>query len=232
MGFGHWVPEWTWVGGTMRLRGVADLGGWRLRRLTPFWCLVVLLAAAITGTSTLVVGQTKPDPTVEDLADRARKAHAVTHTFHERYKAALTDALKDGPVAAVGAYAEFATGIASTLSEETPFEITRTAMRVRNGDNLPDAWELANLEKFAKEIKAGADPKKLEAYNVTTTTEGQKLFRYMRPIMMGEPCLVCHGTDVKGDVKSEIGKTYPDDKALGYNLNDLRGAFTLIQQLD
>jgi Protein of unknown function (DUF3365) len=216
----------------MRLKGVADFGGRRLRRLVPFWCLGVLAAAAIAMAPAQVVGQAKPDPTAEDLAERARKAYAVTHTFNERYKADLTNALKDGPVAAIGAYAEFATGIASTLSEESPFEITRTALRVRNGDNLPDAWELANLEKFAKEIKAGADPKKLEVYSVTTTTEGQKLFRYMRPIMTGEQCLVCHGTDVKGDVKSEIAKSYPDDKALGYNLNDMRGAFTLIQQLD
>jgi mono/diheme cytochrome c family protein len=224
------------VGGLMRLRGVergvAGCGGLIVRRFAPFWRVSVLAAAAVAMVPALVVGQTKPDPTAEDLAERARKAHAVTHTFQERYKADLTNALKDGPVAAVGAYAEFATGIASTLSEESPFEITRTALRVRNGDNVPDAWELANLEKFAKEIKAGADPKKLEVYNVTTTKEGQKLFRYMRPIMMGEQCLVCHGADVKGDVKSEIAKSYPDDKALGYILSDMRGAFTLIQQLD
>lgn len=220
------------AGGRMWLQHVAEYGGWQLRRLAPVAYLGVLLAVAFATVPASVVGQTKPDATAADLADRARKAHAVTQTFHERYKVELNTALKDGPVAAIGAYAEFAPGLASTLSEETPFEITRTAARVRNADNLPDAWELANLEKFEKEIKAGADPKKLEVYSVTTTTEGQKLFRYMRPITMGEQCLVCHGTEVKGDVKAEIAKTYPDDKAIGYNLNELRGAFTLIQQLD
>lgn len=170
----------------------------------------------------------KPD----DLAERARAAHAVTHTFNERYKAELHNALKDGAVAATGAYAEFVPNFASTLSEETPFEVMRTALRVRNPDNAADAWELANLENFAKQIKSGADPKQLEAYSVTTTKEGQRLFRYMRPIMMGEQCLVCHGNDVKSDVKSEIAKSYSDDKALGYNLGELRGAFSLIQQLD
>ena len=193
---------------------------------------VGVVLSATTLAPKLAIGQTKPAVEADDLADRARKAHAVTHTFHERYKQELATAMKDGPVAAAGAYAEFATGIASTLSEETPFEITRTATRVRNADNLPDAWELANLESFAKQIKNGADPKKLETYSVTTTKEGQRLFRYMRPIMMVEQCLVCHGTDVKGDVKAEITKTYPDDKALGYNLGEMRGAFTLIQQLD
>ncbi len=208
----------------------------RVQRRNTMWpalaIAVGVLLSVVALAPMLAVGQTKPASEAEDLAERARKAHAVTQQFVDRYKLELSTALKDGPVAASGAYAEFATGIASALSEETPFEITRTALRVRNADNLPDAWELANLESFAKQIKGGADPKKLETFSVTTTKEGQRLFRYMRPIMTGEQCLVCHGTDVKGDVKAEIAKTYPDDKALGYNLGEMRGAFTLIQQLD
>lgn len=210
-----------------------------LRRLAAGRRVVIIAAGillALAGQSSTQTVQTPPAPApapvADDLADRALKAYAVTHTFWERYKLQLTTALKDGPVAAVGSYAEFATEIASSLSEETPFEITRTAVRVRNADNAPDAWELANLENFDKQIKGGIDPKKIEAYSVITTKEGQRLFRYMRPIMMGEQCLACHGSDVKGDVKAEIARTYPDDKALGYNLGEMRGAFSLVQQLD
>lgn len=185
-------------------------------------CIVALAASALAQ-ATL-----SPD----ELAERAKKANDVTHSFSERYKASLTTALKEGTAAAVGAYATFVPEIANSLSEETPFEISRTSTRLRNPDNAADAWELATLEKFAKDIAGGADPKKLEVYAVTTTKEGQRLFRYMRPIMMGEQCLGCHGTDVKGDVKSEIAKSYPDDKTIGYSLGELRGAFSLIQQLD
>lgn len=195
--------------------------------------MVFAAAAALLDSPRVVAQQPSAQSAKpEDLAERARAAHAVTHTFIERYKSELATALKDGSVAAIGAYAEFVPSIAGALSEETPFEIMRTALRVRNPDNGADAWETTNLENFAKQIKGGTDPKKLEAYAVTTTKEGQRLFRYMRPIMMTEQCLACHGPDVKGDVKAEIAKIYADDKALGYNLGEMRGAFSLIQQLD
>jgi hypothetical protein len=58
------------------------------------------------------------------------------------------------------------------------------------------------------------------------------LFRYMRPIIMRETCLACHGPSVAQDVKAEIAKYYTDDKAVGFNLGELRGAFSLVQQLD
>ena len=198
----------------------------------PVFAAGMALAMLVAGLASERPAVAQTSPAADELADRVRKANAVTHTFSERYKVELATAMKDGPVAAIGAYSTFVPEIAGSLSEETPFEITRTALRTRNPDNAPDAWEQAGLEGFAKKIAAGADPKKLEVYEVTTTKEGQRLFRYMRPIMMGEACHACHGPDVKQDVKSEIAKTYPDDKAIGYNLGDMRGAFTLIQQLD
>ena len=203
-----------------------------LKASTP-WLLFLRAAvwlAIAFGTLAPAVAQAPQTPA--DLAERARKANAVTHTFSDRYKHELTTAMKDGALAAVGAYATFVPEIASSISEESPFEISRTAIRVRNSDNAADTWELQALERFAKDIAGGADPKKLEVYDVTTTKEGQRLFRYMRPIMISEQCMACHGPDVKGDVKAEIAKIYPDDKALGYAIGEMRGAFSLIQQLD
>ena len=54
----------------------------------------------------------------------------------------------------------------------------------------------------------------------------------MRPIMTQENCLACHGTNVAQDVKAEIARTYIDDKALGFSIGELRGAFTLVQELE
>ena len=112
-------------------------------------------------------------------------------------------------------------------TEESTFEIARTSVKVRNPDNAPDAWEASGLELFQKQLTGGADPKTLEMFEVTQTKEGQSIFRYMRPIMMHEQCLACHGPAVAPDVKGEIAQYYPDDKAVGFNLNDMRGAFTL-----
>jgi hypothetical protein len=189
--------------------------------------------SAPTSQTPLPATPAQQQPGDVDIDERVRKARELVQAFHERFKAALHASLKtDGIAGSVAPYQSFVAELLTTLSEESQFEIGRTSTRLRNPDNGSDAWELAGLERFAADIKAGADPMKLERFEVTRTREGQNLFRYMSPIMMRDSCLGCHGTEVKADVKSEISKIYSDDKALGYSLGDMRGAFTLVQQLD
>jgi Protein of unknown function (DUF3365) len=168
-----------------------------------------------------------------ELATRADKARAVTIAYAERLKHHIVKALKaEGPLGAIAACNTLAPELSEKLTEESSFEVFRTASKVRNPDNAADAWEQEVLDKFAAEIARGVDPSKLEHYEKTITKEGQKFFRYMRPIVTGEVCLTCHGPDVKSDVKAEIAKFYPDDKALGYRIGEMRGAFSLFQQLE
>ena len=168
-----------------------------------------------------------------DQVQRAEKARELAHNYSEKLRAGLAQALKEGgPKGAIGACNILAPELNTTVSEESTFEIARTALKVRNPENAPDAWELVGLELFQKQMAGGGDPRTLEFYEVVTTKEGQKLFRYMRPITMREPCMACHGPNVAQDVKAEIAKYYTDDKAVGFNLGELRGAFTLVQQLD
>ncbi len=168
-----------------------------------------------------------------DLATRAATARNLAHVYAERLRLSVTQALKEGgAVRAIDTCNTLAPELNTTVADGTTFEVARTALRVRNPDNAPDAWELVNLEVFQKSLAAGADPKALETFEVVATKEGQKLFRYMRPIMMRETCLVCHGPSVAADVKAEIAKYYPDDKATGFSIGDLRGAFSIVQQLD
>jgi Protein of unknown function (DUF3365) len=167
------------------------------------------------------------------IAQRADHARAATAAYAERLKIQIVKSLKaDGPIGAIAACNTMVPELADSLAQETSFEIMRTSSKVRNADNAPDAWEQEVLEKFSTQIGRGADAAKLEHYEVTVTKEGQKFFRYMKPIMTGEVCLTCHGTEVKPELKSEIAKYYPDDKALGYRLGDMRGAFSLFQQME
>jgi hypothetical protein len=171
--------------------------------------------------------------TAEDLSERAAKARELAQLFTDRLKLQIHIALKnDGPVAAISACTITSPEIATTLSQDSPFEVARTAMRVRNPENAPDPWEQAVLETFQRQLEQGADPKTLEFYETTVTKEGDKLFRYMRPIMMGEMCLTCHGSDIRQDVKAEIAKYYPDDKATGFKLGELRGAYSLVELME
>ncbi len=174
-----------------------------------------------------------PAQNLPDIETRLEVARSAVKKHSTRLKADLSQALKEGgPKGAIGACVSIAPEIDASVSEEHQVEIGRTSTRVRNTENAPDEWELAGMETFAKQIAAGGDSQKLEYYEVTMTTEGQRLFRYMKPIMMQEMCLACHGSNLSQDLKSEIAKSYPDDKAVGFNLSELRGAFTLVQRVD
>ena len=48
---------------------------------------------------------------------------------------------------------------------------------------------------------------------------------------VGEVCLKCHGENIDPAVKAKLGELYPNDKATGYKLGDLRGAFTVRQEM-
>lgn len=167
---------------------------------------------------------------VEALAQKAREA-AVT--LGDRLRSELGAAIKSkGAVSAIAFCQTFSPDLTTTAADEFGFEVVRTSLRLRNPENAPDDWELKVLQLFQAKIAGGTDPLRLEHYEVTTTAEGEKLFRYMKPIMTTELCLGCHGNDVKQDVKAEIARYYPEDKALGYKLGELRGAFSLAQFIE
>ena len=205
-------------------------------RAWPQWrsgaAILMVLCAACAATASMSRAQQPAVPDA-DLVERAAKARELTHMFRDKLRNGIQQAVKEnGVVGAIGACNTLAPELNATVTDATTFELSRTALRVRNPENTPDAWEQSILEQFQKSLEGGADVKTLETFDVVTTTEGQRLFRYMRPIMMGEPCLACHGNNVAPDVKAEIAKYYSDDKATGYALGELRGAFSLVQQLD
>jgi hypothetical protein len=132
-----------------------------------------------------------------------------------------------GPTAAIGVCKVIAPAIADKAGAAQGLKIGRTALRVRNPANAPDAWERAVLEEFAAQIKAGADPSKLERAETVIEPTGAGTFRYMKAIpMTAEPCLTCHGAP-EPSLKAEIVRLYPQDQATGFKPGELRGAFTV-----
>lgn len=193
--------------------------------------VTIALATAVGGQKTPPNVAAGPLETVTEAQLQA--ARELVQRFNDRFRIELTQALRDGgPADAVGAYQSFAPEIASSLSQASQFEITRVAPRVRNPENAPDNWEKEMLERLQKKIAGGADPTKLEIVEIQQTQAGERLLRYMAPIMMREQCLACHGSSISASVRSEISKYYSDDKAIGYSLGEMRGAYSLIQLLE
>jgi len=108
--------------------------------------------------------------------------------------------------------------------------VSRTSLKYRNPNNSPQEWQTAVLEEFETRKLAGEDPKSLEFHQIATT-DGKKEFRYMKAIPTGEVCLKCHGVDIDPAVSEKLNTLYPQDKATGFNIGDIRGAFVVIKPL-
>ena len=106
----------------------------------------------------------------------------------------------------------------------------RTSLKLRNPANRLDPWERAVLEQFESRKTAGEAADKME-FSEVVDAEAVRTFRYMKAIPTGEICLKCHGTEIDSEVRSQLLRYYPGDRATGYVLGDIRGACNLSKPL-
>lgn len=79
-----------------------------------------------------------------------------------------------------------ATRIALLISKGGKYNLRQVSLRYRNPANSPDPYETEQLKMFAGK-------KANESYNVTTVN-GEKVFRYLLPMVAEKSCLECHGS--------------------------------------
>lgn len=167
-------------------------------------------------------------PAQEDI-DMSKK---VIKQFMGDLKGELVTAMKaGGPLNAIQACNTKAKVIAQQASEKNQISVGRTSLKLRSSANKPDAWESQVLADFDKRQAAGEDVKKMAYAEVVTNDKGEKHFRFMKAIPVGKPCLTCHGDKVKPEVLNKITEYYPEDQATGYQLGQVRGAFTIGKKL-
>ena len=133
-----------------------------------------------------------------------------------------------GPAGALQQCSEIALGLAKQHEKEG-WRVRRVSVKYRNPADAPDAYEARVLEEFAL-LKAKGELQVDTERAEVVTEEGGRYLRYMKPIVMGSPvCLSCHGgpQDIPQDVKMELQRLYPDDKATGYQVADFRGAVSV-----
>ena len=172
------------------------------------------------------------DKAADPQAERIAAARAAVKGLGEGLKDKLMGAMKaGGPVTALDVCKTDAPKISAERSAQSGMDVARTALKVRNPSNAPDDFEKRVMEKFAADIKGGADAMKLDHAEVVEQ-DGKKVFRYMKPIMTaGNPCLACHGSELKPEVSAKIKELYPQDQATGFAAGDMRGAFTVKKAL-
>ncbi len=150
--------------------------------------------------------------------------------FGGNLKSELETAVKaGGPLKAIEICNTKATPIAEEHAQKLGWKISRTSLKLRNSKNVPDTWETQVLQQFEQRKANGEDPTKLEHVETVKNADGSQSIRYMKAIPTAEACLACHGEELNPEIAAKIKELYPDDKATGFKLGDLRGAFSISQ---
>lgn len=162
--------------------------------------------------------QTAPDPAVEG-------PKIIAEAF-SNLSGALGEAIaKKGPSGALSVCSEEAPKIAQEVASTHGVTLRRATLKPRNPKNAADEVEKAALESFGSALAKNEAPKP----QVITNADGSTSF--LAPIVLGNPlCLQCHGTpnqDIASETLAAIQTLYPDDKATGFTLGDLRGLWRI-----
>ena len=103
---------------------------------------------------------------------------------------------------------------------QEPFWIRRIFPKNRNPVNAAAGEEKELLEKWEKMVQNGQS---LPSHELKKLPNGE--MAYYKPLLISnEACLKCHGTVAEDSpLAKAIKATYPEDKAMGYKMGDLRG---------
>jgi cytochrome c553 len=102
--------------------------------------------------------------------------------------------------------------------------ISRVTDKPRNQDNLANESELSTLSFFKQRAREGEEPE-----SVISEKDGKTVFYF--PILTNAMCMQCHGKaeiDIENSTLAAIKTKYPEDKATGYGVNEVRGMWKVV----
>lgn len=157
-----------------------------------------------------------------DTTEFERRGTALTDLTQQKLQGELQAAMKaGGPANAVAFCASRAQVLMDSLSRASGTQIRRATMRPRNTVDRATALEELALEFYTQ--------RQLASDSLRPTVDVDNgVVHYYRPIILGKPCLACHGTlgeHIAPETAEVIAAAYPDDRATGYAEGDLRGVW-------
>lgn len=190
-----------------------------------------LAAAAAGGALCLAAAALAQQDGFQQMVDEGRK---VTGQLLSQVRGELTKEMEiSGPSRSILVCKYSSPEIASELSRKTGWRITRVSLKPRNpAMGTADAWEQDVLLDFDRRAARGEKADTLERAEIVTETQG-RYFRYMKALPVQQGCLACHGpaSVVPDAVKARLAAEYPNDKATGYSVGEVRGAVTIKRPL-
>lgn len=128
-----------------------------------------------------------------------------------------------GPIQALEFCSVKAIPITDSLSQAQEVKISRVTDKMRNPGNAANKSQLDYMARVKQQLKNGETPKGM------LDTKGENPVGYY-PIVTNAACLQCHGTpgqEISEETYAKIQALYPDDLAIGYKDNELRGIWVI-----
>lgn len=135
--------------------------------------------------------------------------------FGKTLQKELKKGLKESPVKAIEICNVKAPEIQKQVSTSN-LHIGRVSLKNRNLQNTPKLW----MESYIKQFH---ENKIKDAYVTVELGNGKK--GLLKPIKMMPLCLKCHGSNIDESLYQVIKSKYPNDKAIGYKVGEIRGFF-------
>ncbi len=156
-------------------------------------------------------------------ADYGGRGELIVQQLQQVLSAKLQSAIRDSGIAYAINYCNIhAYPLTDSISKIHGVEIKRATTKTRNPQNLAKNEDMIFVKRYSEAVEKGEGM-------MPALISSPKSFIYYSPILIHSPsCLKCHGEPEK-DIAAQdyilLRMLYPDDKATGYKMNDLRGVW-------
>lgn len=179
---------------------------------------VVLLGCSKDKTDKPAAQPATPEQPAEVSADQRARGAALIGELKKTLLGTLTAAMGQGIPAAIATCHTEAPALTEKVSREGAV-VGRATRKPRNPKNEATGWQAEALAHFEK---LAADKAPLAGQSFARVLDGGKI-AYAEPLVIQEVCLACHGQTLAPEVTAVLAEKYPNDRATGYALGELRG---------
>lgn len=165
--------------------------------------------------------QNTPQLTTEDYSKMGLD-YAMT-TKGQLGKNLIGRITNEGTASALSFCSVNALSLTDSMAKVQKVHIKRVSDKNRNPKNQANAQELKYIEQFKQKIAQQEEWKPI-------VIESKDSVQFYSPIISNALCLQCHGKvneDIKPSVLAQIQDLYPEDKAIGYKPNQVRGIWSV-----
>ena len=180
--------------------------------------LLLVFSMGCTQQATPVADDAEKFEAINEWTEQQTRQKKVALEAKERLFNSLLKELgeslaQNGPAKSISVCKDRAPKIALDVQNETGVKIGRTSHKLRNNKNVVPKW----AAKFVRD----------QVENEVAVKLPEESLGLLLPIRLMPTCTLCHGKkqQIMPAVRSAIEANYPNDRATGFEIGDIRGYF-------